>query len=66
MAYAEAQLKATTPEQRTDVKRAEREKKTAPIEQIEKVGKEMSQVQEKYQEVESSYGADLLNLVVAK
>jgi hypothetical protein len=26
----------------------------------------MSQVQEKYQEAESSYGSDLLNLVVAK
>ena len=35
------------------MKPAEREKKTAPIEQIEKLEKEMSQVQEKYQEAES-------------
>jgi hypothetical protein len=66
VAHAEALLKATPPEQRTDVKPAEREKKTAPIEQIEKLEKEMSQVQEKYQEAESNYGSDLLNLVVAK
>lgn len=66
VAHAEALLKATPLEQRTDLKPAEREKKTAPIEQIEKLEKEMSQVQEKYQEAESSYGSDLLNLVVAK
>jgi ParB-like chromosome segregation protein Spo0J len=66
MAHAEALLKATPPEQRTDVKPAEREKKAAPIEQIEKLEREMNQVQEKYQEAESSYGSDLLNLVVAK
>jgi hypothetical protein len=66
VAHAEAPLKATPPEQRTDFKPAEREKKTAPIEQIEKLEKEMNQVQEKYQEAESNYGSDLLNLVVAK
>lgn len=66
VAHAEALLKATLPEQRTDVKPAEREQKTSPIEQIEKLEKEMSQVQEKYQEAESNYGSDLLNLVVAK
>ena len=38
---AEAQLKATPPEQRTDMKPAEREKKTAPIEQIEKLVKDV-------------------------
>ncbi len=65
VAHAEALLKATPPEQRTDVKPVEREKKTAPIEQIEKLEKKMNQVQEKYQEAESNYGADLLNLVVA-
>lgn len=48
-----------------NVKQAEREKKTAPIEQMERLEKEMSQVQEKHQEAESSYGSDLLNLVVA-
>ena len=66
VAHAEALLKATTPEQRTDVNPAEREKKTASIEQIEKREKEMSQVQEKYQGAESHYGSDLLSLVVAK
>ncbi len=66
VAHAEALLKATPPEQRTDVKPAEREKKTGPIEQIEKLVKEMNQVQEKYQEAESNYGSDLLNLVVAE
>jgi ParB-like chromosome segregation protein Spo0J len=40
VAHAEALLKATPPEQRTDVKPAEREKKTAPIEQIEKLEKD--------------------------
>jgi ParB-like chromosome segregation protein Spo0J len=66
VAHAEALLKATPPEQRTDVKPAEREKKTAPIEQIEKLEKEMSQVQESYTMAEQNYGSDLLNLVVAK
>ena len=66
VAHAEALLKATPQEQRADVKPAERENKIAPIEQIEKLEKEMNQVQEKYQEAESSYGSDLLNLVVAK
>ncbi len=66
VAHAEALLKTTPSEQRTHVKPAEREKKTAPIEQVEKLEKEMSQVQEKYQESESSYSYDLLNLVVVK
>ncbi len=66
VAHAETLLKATPPEQRIDGKPAERENKTAPIEQIEKLEKEMNQVQEKYQEAESSYGSDLLNLVVTK
>jgi len=48
------------------VTHAEREEKIAPIEQIEKQEKEMSQAQEKYQEAESNYDSDLLNLVVAK
>jgi len=48
------------------VKPAEREKKTAPIEQIEKLQKEMDQVQESYTQAEENYGSDLLNLVVAK
>jgi ParB-like chromosome segregation protein Spo0J len=40
VAHAEALLKATPPEQRTDVKPTEREKKAAPIEQIEKLEKD--------------------------
>ncbi len=66
VAHAEALLKATPPEQRTEERPAEREKKTAPIEQIEKLEKEMSQVQESYTRAEQNYGSDLLNLVVAK
>jgi hypothetical protein len=44
----------------------ERERRSAPLEQIVKLEKEMSQVQTHYKEAESHYGADLLNLVVAK
>jgi len=66
VAHAEALLKATPPEQRTDFKPAEREKKTAPIEQIVMLEKEMSQVQTQYKDAEQNYGSDLLNLVVAK
>jgi len=40
--------------------------KPAPIEQIEKLEKEMSQEQESYTQAEQNYGSDLLNLVVAK
>ena len=65
VAHAEALLKATPPEQRTDVKSADKEK-SAPLEQIEKLEKEMSQVQESYKDAEQNYGSDLLNLVVAK
>jgi len=65
VAHAEALLKATPPEQRTDVKSTEKEK-SAPLEQIEKLEKEMSQVQESYKDAEQNYGSDLLNLVVAK
>lgn len=59
-------LKAAPPEQSAGVKTAEHEKRTAPIEQIEKLEKEINQVQEKYQEAESNYCPDLLNLLVAK
>lgn len=41
-------------------------KKTAPVEQIEKLKEEMSQAQEKPQEAESSYDSDVLNLVMGK
>ena len=50
VAHAEALLKATPPEQRADIKPAERDK-TSPIEQIVKLEKEMSQVQTQYKDV---------------
>jgi len=62
----EALLKATPPEQRTDVKPSEHDKKTSPLEQIVKLEKKMSQVQTQYKDAEQNYGSDLLNLVVAK
>jgi ParB-like chromosome segregation protein Spo0J len=65
VAHAEALLKATPPEQRADLKPADRDK-TSPIEQIVKLEKEMSQVQTQYKDAEQNYGSDLLNLVVAK
>ncbi len=65
-AHAEALLKATPPEQRTDVKPSEKANKTAPIEQIVKLEREMSQVQTRYQGAEQNYGSDLLNLTAAK
>jgi acetolactate synthase small subunit len=37
-----------------------------PLEQIVKLEREMSQVQEKYKHAEENYGSELLNLVVAK
>jgi ParB-like chromosome segregation protein Spo0J len=66
VARADALLKATPPEQRTDFKPTERDKQLAPIEQIVKLEKEMSQVQTQYKDAEENYGSDLLNLVVAK
>lgn len=66
VAHAEALLKATPPEQRADAKAQDKEKKTAPIEQLVKLEKEMNQVQDQYKEAESNYGSDLLNLMVAK
>jgi ParB-like chromosome segregation protein Spo0J len=50
VAHAEALLKATPPEQRADLKPAERDK-ISPIEQIVKLEKEMSQVQTQYKDV---------------
>jgi RepB plasmid partitioning protein len=66
MAHADALLMATPLEQRTDFKPTERDKQLAPIEQIVKLQKEMSQVQTQYKDAEENYGSDLLNLVVAK
>ena len=66
VAHADALLKATPPEQRTDFKPTERDRQLAPIEQIVTLEKEMSQVQTQYKDAEENYGSDLLNLVVAK
>jgi hypothetical protein len=65
MTHAEALLKATPPEQRTD-SILPTKPKAPPMEQIAKLEKEMSQVQTQYQDAEQHYGSDLLNLVVAK
>lgn len=66
-AHADALLKATPPEQRTDYKPLQLEQpKGDPLEQIVKLEREMSQVQEKYKHAEENYGSELLNLVVAK
>lgn len=66
VAHAEALLKATPPEHRTDMKPAPHEKRVAPIEQIVKHEREMSQVQASYKDAEENYGSELLNLVIAK
>src|SRR6056297_235 len=66
-AHADALLKATPPEQRTDYKPPKREEpKGDPLEQIVKLEREMTQVQEKYKDAKKSYCSELLNLVVAK
>jgi hypothetical protein len=66
-AHADALLKATPPEQRTDfTPPAPDEPKGDPLEQIVKLEREMNQVQEKYKHAEENYGSELLNLVLAK
>ncbi|MDN2578983.1 plasmid partitioning protein RepB C-terminal domain-containing protein [Aquibium sp. ELW1220] len=66
-AHADALLKATPPEQRSDYAPPKPdEPKSDPLEQIVKLEREMNQVQEKYKRTEESYGSELLNLVVAK
>ncbi len=71
-AHADALLKATPPEPRTDYKPPKpeeskpEESKGDPLEQIVRLEREMTQVQEKYKDAEKSYGSELLNLVVAK
>lgn len=66
-AHADALLKATPPEQRTDYTPPKPEEPRGdPLEQIVKLEREMNQVQEKYKDAEKTYGSELLNLVVAK
>lgn len=65
--HADALLKATPPEQRSDVIPPKPEEpKGDPLEQIVRLEKEMNQVQVKYKDAEENYGSELLNLVVAK
>ena len=65
VAHAEALLKATHVDLRTDVNPVQRDKSSS-LEQLVKLEKEMSQVQTHYKDAEQNYGSDLLNLVVAK
>lgn len=65
VAHAEALLKATPHEQRTDLPSPDRDKKTAPIEQLVKLEKEINQFHEHFKDAEINYGSDLLNLVLA-
>ena len=66
-AHADALLKATPPEQRTDFKPPQPEQpKADPLEQIVRLEREMNQVQDKYNKAEENYGSELLNLVVAR
>lgn len=50
VAHEESLLKATPPEQRADVQPPERDNKTAPMEQLVKLEKEMSQVAATYKQ----------------
>ena len=65
MAHAEALLKATPPEQRSDAPSLAK-RKAPSMDQLVKLEKEMSQVQTLYKDAEQHYGSDLLNLVLAK
>ena len=63
--YAEALLTATPPEQLAD-NRPHKLKPAVTPEQMAKLEREMDKVQGQYQQVEQTYGADLLHLTVAK
>ena len=65
VALAKALLKATPPDQRNDAPKRTNPK-APPMEQIVKLEKEMSQIQEHFKDAEMNYGSDLLNLVLAK
>ena len=65
--HADALLKATPSEQRSDTPAPKPDQpKADPLEQIVRLEREMSQVQTKYKDAEQNYGSELLNLVVAK
>jgi hypothetical protein len=63
--YAEALLTATPPEQLADNLPPKLKPAVTP-EQMAKLEREMDKVQGQYQQVEQTYGADLLHLTVAK
>lgn len=66
-AHADALLKATPPEQRVDYAPPKPDEPQGdPLQQIVKLEREMSQVQETYKRAEENYGSELLNLVLAK
>ena len=66
-AHADALLKATPPEQRSDVAPPKPEEPRGdPLEQIVRLEREMTQVQAKYKDAERNYGSELLNLVVGR
>ena len=65
MAHAEALLKATPPEMRSDTPSLTK-RKAPSMDQLVKLEKEMSQVHTLYKDAEQHYGSDLLNLVLAK
>src|SRR6056297_3047288 len=66
-AHADALLRDTPPEQRTDYNPPRHEEpKGDPLEQTVTLKREMSQVQQKRKDAEKSYGSEPLNLAVAK
>ncbi len=66
LAHADALLKATQSEHRTDVQPVERKRKTALIEQIEKFEPEIRHAPDSNSLAEKNYGSDQLNLLAAK
>ena len=66
VSYAEALLNATPPEQLAEHSRPPKIKPTVGPEQMAKMEREMEKVQGQCRQVEQTYGADLLHLVVAK
>jgi ParB-like chromosome segregation protein Spo0J len=66
VAYAEALLNATPPEQLADGHRPSKTKAIVSPEHMAKLEREMDKVQGQYQHAEQTYGVELLHLVVAK
>lgn len=64
--YAQALLNVSAPQQLINRNRPTKAKPKATLEQLAKLGREMDKVHCQYQQAEHTYGADLLQLVVAK